>query len=493
VRTRSIAVFVAAILWAPTVAAAQDRVVSVPHDVATLEEAIAGARPGDLILLDRGTYRGGVVVPETVHDITIRGVDRNDVVFDGGDQEENAITVLGGDVALENMTAHHYTGNGFYWSGVDGFLGRYLTVYDVGLYGIYAIESRRGRLADSLVSGAADAAFYIGECNPCDAVLTGLTARLSAIGYSGTNASGVTVTDSVWERNGTGILPNSYDVGKAPPPEERSTFTDNVVRDSGRAPVPLNTPLAGFWGLGIGIAGGNHNTVAANVIEGSARYGIAVYPTIQEEATWVPEGNEVADNTVSGSGIADLALSDGSGPGNCFRGNGHASALPAGLDAAECGAGATGSTRVGADLAVPPPVAEEAAASAVPFFSNPPSYSEMPAPPPQRSLPDAAIADRSSGPDLLSILAAGAGLALVLAAALLGPLRRRRSVGVALMALGAVLVAGAWSGWRSERETGGAVEARAEPQASPTVRLVSGRARGLRPTEALRSETAERP
>ena len=38
---------------------------------------------GDTILVDRGTYLGGIVVPAAKHDLTIRGVDRIGVVLDG--------------------------------------------------------------------------------------------------------------------------------------------------------------------------------------------------------------------------------------------------------------------------------------------------------------------------------------------------------------------------------------------------------------------------
>ena len=74
-------------------------------------------------------------------------------------------------MTLENMSAHGFMENGFYWDGVEGFAGRYLTVWNVGLYAIYAIESRDGIIEHSYASGAADAAFYIGECNPCDTVV----------------------------------------------------------------------------------------------------------------------------------------------------------------------------------------------------------------------------------------------------------------------------------------------------------------------------------
>ncbi|MCI0344294.1 MAG: right-handed parallel beta-helix repeat-containing protein, partial [Chloroflexi bacterium] len=298
--------------------AAEGRTIEVPGAHATLEAAIAAAEPGDLILVGAGVYPGGIVVPESKPGITIRGVDRNTVVLDGADRVQNAIEVEADGVTLENMTAHNYVENGFYWDGVDGYAGRYLTVWNVGLYGIYAVESRDGVIEHSYVSGAADAAFYIGECYPCDAALRDVTATLSAVGYSGTNAGGnLVLEDSFFDANGTGILPNSFDVGLAAPPQREATFRRNLVSGSGTVPTPRRTPLGGFAGIGIGIAGGVDNHVEDNEVSGSARYGIAVFTTVDRESSWVPSDNRVTGNLVSGSGTADLALAAGSGAGNC--------------------------------------------------------------------------------------------------------------------------------------------------------------------------------
>src|SRR5262249_39695017 len=48
--------------------------IRVPQDAATLQLALAWAEPGDTIVLDRGVYPGGVTVPGSKHDLTIRGV-----------------------------------------------------------------------------------------------------------------------------------------------------------------------------------------------------------------------------------------------------------------------------------------------------------------------------------------------------------------------------------------------------------------------------------
>jgi hypothetical protein len=384
--------------------------IRVPQDQPNIQRAIEEARPGDVILLDRGTYPGDVVVPADVRDITIRGVDRNAVIFDGDDVRENAIYVAGDGVTLENMTAHNFQGNGFYWQGVEGFVGRYLTVYNVGLYGIYAIESRGGLFEHSLVSAAADAAFYIGECNPCDTVLTDLTARLSAVGYSGTNASGnVIVKDSRWELNGAGILPNSYDVGIAEPPQRGATFSGNIVVGSGTVDVPVNTPLAGFRGIGIGIAGGSDDVVQNNTVEDSARFGIAVFATVDRENEWTPEGNRVASNTVRGSGVADLALALGSGEGNCFEKNQHSSSLPTDLDGA-CGREVTGSQEVADELVLPPPELAEAD----PSLGHAPSYTDVEPPVSQPTSPVETVGG-GWGPVSLGVVAIAAGVVLLVA------------------------------------------------------------------------------
>jgi hypothetical protein len=45
-----------------------------------------------------------------------------------------------------------------------------------------------------------------------------------------------------------------------------------------------------------------------------------IFP-LPDETVWMPEGNVTRGNTVSESGLADLALSTGAGEGNCFEGN----------------------------------------------------------------------------------------------------------------------------------------------------------------------------
>jgi hypothetical protein len=367
-------------------------VVRVPQDAPTVQAGVNAAAPGDVVLVDRGTYPGGVVVPKAKAGLTIRGVDRNAVVFDGADTRNDAIDVRADGVTLQNLSAHNFRKNAFYWDGVTGFTGSYLTVWNVLGYGIYAEDSTGGLVEHDYVSGAADAAYYIGECDPCRATIRNVVARLSAVGYSGTNASGaLVIRDSSWDRNGAGIVPNSF-ANEADPPQHDGLIVGNTVRRSGRARVPLNTPLAGYYGVGIGIAGGNGNRVLRNTVTGSRRFGVAVFSTPYavpggpsaptSRRWWRSQGNSVRGNAVRGSGVADLGLSRTSAGGNCFRANRAARTIPSRLQKRSCRS-TGGDRRVSWALEAPIPVMAEGAKAVV----RPIPYTALPAPPPQPNAP----------------------------------------------------------------------------------------------------------
>jgi len=345
-------------------------------------------------LLDRGTYPGGNVVPPEKPDLTIVGVDRNDVVLDGANVRKNGIVVHADGVSILNMSAHDFLENAFYWESADRFRASYLTAWNVRGYGIYVEDGSDGTLDHDYVSGAADAAYYVGECRPCGATIENVVATLSAVGYSGTNATGVVIRDSLWDRNGAGIVPNTY-ANEALPPQARTTVVGNTITGSGRARVPIRTALAGFVGIGIAIAGGNENTIRGNRVTRSERYGIAVFSTArfvtfnpharrEPGPPWRPRGNRVAENVVTGSGWADLALASGAGSGNCFTANTAGRTLPGRLQTATC-AGVSPSGDRGVASVVMAPVRRMFAETL--RRHRPPPYTSMPVPPAQQSMP----------------------------------------------------------------------------------------------------------
>ncbi len=305
------------------------RTLTVPGHYPTIQAAVRAARPGDLLLIAPGIYREAVIV--TTPGITLRGRDRNRVILDGRFTHATGVKVLGADgVVIENMTARHYTANGFFWTGVRGYRGSYLTAHNNGEYGVYAFDSVFGQFDHSYASGHPDSGFYIGQCKPCHALITDVLAEGNALGYSGTNAGGnLTIRDSVWRDNLAGIVPNTLDSERLPP-QDAVRIIRNLVYGNHNRRAPAEMLQYPSFGNGIIVAGGINNLVEGNLVWDHPNYGILIIANLSRRL-WIPSGNVVRHNAVWASGRADLALAAPAGTGNCFRGGRHHRSTPPGI------------------------------------------------------------------------------------------------------------------------------------------------------------------
>jgi hypothetical protein len=303
---------------------------NVPGDYPTIQAAVDAAAPGDLVLIDRGVYRESVDVKTP--GLTIRGVDRNEVVIDGEFERENGIQVLFTDgVAVENLATMNNTANGVFWSGVRGYRASYVTAVNNGDYGIYAFDSGDGLFEHSYASGSPDASYYIGQCNPCQAVITDSIGEYSGLGYSGTNASGdIFIVDSVFRKNGAGLAPNTLD-SELLPPAEGFVIAGNLIHDNGYVEFPHKGAQWATQGNGIIAAGTTDGLITKNRILNHPSSGIQVSFNVDANV-YMPEGNVVTDNVIAGSGLADLTLSGPARSGNCFAGNEAEDTMPALLE-----------------------------------------------------------------------------------------------------------------------------------------------------------------
>ncbi|HEU4785665.1 MAG TPA: right-handed parallel beta-helix repeat-containing protein [Ktedonobacterales bacterium] len=362
-------------------------IIHVPADKPTIQGAVDAAQPGDLILVAPGTYHEAVKV--CTSDLTIRGEDRNQTILDGQSKLTNGFTVQADNVIIENMTAHHYVGNGFYWTDQTGYRGSYLTAYDNGDYGIYAFGSKRGEFDRSYASGSPDSGFYIGQCYPCDALITDVISEWNGLGYSGTNAGGnLIIQNSEWAHNSAGIVPNTLDSEKGPP-ERGTSVIGNYVHDNGNEKAPYNLWSHIPLGDGILVPGGDLNYIANNRVANNSEYGILVLGNIDRNF-WLASGNVVKGNTVTGSGVADLALSAPSGANNCFADNKAATTAPPLLEVSHpCGSPASlvGGGDFGATLRLVAKYLNTGFSTPGPSY-NPPDYRQAPAPGAQPNMPN---------------------------------------------------------------------------------------------------------
>lgn len=326
-------------------------------EYATIQEALDAAVAGDLVLVGPGVYAEAVVVEEP--GVVVRGVDRNQVVVDGGFEREHGFVVHGHGVVIENLTVRNFVGDGVLLGGDDagltGYRVSYVTTHNNGGSGVAAVNATEGRIDHSYASGNAQAGFAVSSCEPCSTVVDLVKAEGNQLGYSGVNSSDVVLAQSEWVRNRTGVVLDSR-VGDAAPSQGYEIVGNLVADNNGQTAEAARTyrPLSGS---GVVLIGTLDVTIERNTVVGNQRAGILL--TSAADVLFDGGGdfpvvdNTVRDNVVEGAvfgGDLVLALLDTSiGPdGNCFAANQFGSSFPDAIESvAPCdGEGQAGFVRL---------------------------------------------------------------------------------------------------------------------------------------------------
>jgi Periplasmic copper-binding protein (NosD) len=312
----------------------------------TIQAAVKAAKAGDTIRVAHGTYKGQVEVAgaakryiQIIGDV--KHPDKVIVELKGqhGKNAQNGFYVHDADqVRVAGFQAQHYKANGFFALNVKGYKFDHDIAKWGGTYGLYAFNSYGGLMTDDVGAWNNDSGFYIGQTpkqtKPTRSIATRLKAYGNVIGWSGTNMRYVTITNSQFWNNGTGIVPNTLDSEKFPPPEDNvisgnEVFWNNFDYYKG-APFKLgNTSVGGAAypvGVGILLYGGHNNTVENNKVYGNWLIGVGGLQaiTLKEPPLQTLIGNTVKNNTFAAGG-SDLngydLYYDGDGSGNCFGPN----------------------------------------------------------------------------------------------------------------------------------------------------------------------------
>ncbi|QLJ00589.1 right-handed parallel beta-helix repeat-containing protein [Streptomyces sp. NEAU-sy36] len=325
--------------------------IHVPADAPTISDAVALARPGDLVLVAPGEYHESVRI--RTPRITLRGESRERVVIDGRLRQPNGVVVAAPGVAVENLTVRNNTQNGVLVTGsaaavaglpgrsggydtgdepvsfLKSFLVSYVTATRNGLYGIYAFSAQNGVIEHSYASGGADSGIYVGQCKPCRVVVRDNIAELNAVGYEGTNAGGdMYVVGNRFVGNRVGLTTDSDHQEKLLP-QRGAVVAGNLIADNQQPGTPEQAD--GGWGIGVGVDGGSGNRFLRNRITGNANAGFVITAT----ADLPSDDNRITDNTFAANGV-DVGWTFPSatrGKGNCLSGNTLRTTVPARLAA----------------------------------------------------------------------------------------------------------------------------------------------------------------
>ena len=133
-----------------------------------IQEAVAKAIPGDIILVYPGTYYETVYIDKD--DIRLYGVIKNGKrpTLDGKKELNDAILYSGNGITIENFIIKNYKGNGIMGQAGNNFVIKNNWIYDTGVYGIFPQFGKNGLVELNRLSGIEDAAIYIGMCDNID-------------------------------------------------------------------------------------------------------------------------------------------------------------------------------------------------------------------------------------------------------------------------------------------------------------------------------------
>lgn len=258
----------------------------------------------------------------STNDVTIRGVDRNETIIDGGGIRPYGITTTADGVRIQNLTARNTTFYGVLVTGlfddegptahgldgydlldpesfppVERFEIDHVTAHNNGLYGIYAFDSIHGVIKNSYASGSADSGFYVGQCRECDIVVIDNVAERNAVGFENANASdSLVIAGNRFNNNRVGMtLLSNYQ--EAFTPQRANVVVGNAISDNNEADSPAQAD--GGFGTGIGISGGHDNVLERNRVEGNSRAGLLLANT--EDIPVL--GTRMIDSLFGGNGV----------------------------------------------------------------------------------------------------------------------------------------------------------------------------------------------
>jgi cytochrome c peroxidase len=302
----------------------------------SIQAAVDDARPGDTIEVEPGTYRESVLVD--IDGITLRGlVDAGRrAVLEGDDERTDAVIASGHRFTIEGFAVRNYTSNGITVHGATGVVFRDLQVEKTGLYGVYPVECKEVLVERVLVTGARDAAIYVGQSR--DIVVRDNEVRGNVTGIEIENSVNALVEGNHAHDNTGGILvfllPNNPSkVGSDTRVVRNRVAGNNHVNFGDPGSIVSQVPV----GTGVFIMAADRTEVSDNEIQGNDSFGVAIVSLAQAfpkgtafDVGPVPEGNLVHDNRMAGNGRNPAAsvlavggagldiLWDGSGWDNAF-------------------------------------------------------------------------------------------------------------------------------------------------------------------------------
>jgi parallel beta-helix repeat protein len=361
---------------------AQARTIVV-HPGGSIRAALSSASAGDRIQVSPGVYHEGAPGDLNALSITTSGIElvgipspTRPVVLEnaGGqsfgiwvspadsiglgpeaDPEHPACASSGARIkgfSLSGFTVRGFAKDGVHLTCVDSFWLTDNIADGNGAYGLFPIASRNGVISNNEASNTPnDAAIYVGQSE--NVLIAANRAHDNLLGIEVENSRNCAVTGNEVYGNTLGILVDLLPFLGAKT-QQNTLVAHNEVHDNNRPNTAEPDDILGVFppGIGILLAAGDTTTVRKNIVTRNQFSGVGLVSLCLPlsllgqacdavDVDPFPDGNRVVDNVVKGNGTqpipspldvfrADLSW-DGSGTGNCWRGNSFGTSVPAPL------------------------------------------------------------------------------------------------------------------------------------------------------------------
>jgi parallel beta-helix repeat protein len=278
------------------------------EDGETIQAAVDRARPGDTILVPYGVYHERVVVD--FNDITLLGVPNGAgewPVLDGQEELSEAVISSGNNFEVGFFRVVNYTDNGILVEGVTGVYLHDIYAENIGIYGLYPVQSTDVLIERAEVIGVRDAGIYAGQCE--NVVIRDSVAHGNVLGIEVENTVGAQVYNNHTYDNTLGIL-----VVLLPQLTSKVSLDTkvygNFVEDNNTANFADAGTAASIVpaGSGIGVIAADRVEVYGNTLRGNRSVGIGVFSLLvgydanEVDVGPTPEHVYVHDNTFENNG-----------------------------------------------------------------------------------------------------------------------------------------------------------------------------------------------
>ncbi|MFT5431581.1 MAG: parallel beta-helix repeat protein [Myxococcota bacterium] len=287
-------------------------------DHEALQTALVEVNPGQTVCLAAGTFTVRREVNLGTSFVTIKGAGREETIIDFSEQTvgANGVHITSDNVTVEGLTVRNSAGDGLRATGSNNLVIRNVAVIwtafqskDSGAYGLYPIQCDGVLIEDSLVIGARDAGFYVGQSR--NIVVQNNEAHSNVAGFEIENSFDAVVRNNHAHDNTGGIL--VFNLPGLPQKNgERCLVENNLIENNNGFNFGLSGSVVGRVpsGTGVLILSADYTEVTGNTIRNNESFGVVGLFYEQDlfgkyddpEFDPYTEGTWIHDNTYESNG-----------------------------------------------------------------------------------------------------------------------------------------------------------------------------------------------